>query len=63
MAKKMHQRTEADWEAIWDAQTLASAEVIKGDAERLKAAKAWAKKLVEEETAEAEAMKKVAESA
>lgn len=57
---KKHNRTDKDWDAIWDAETLARAEIIKGDADRLKAATAWAKKLVEEEKAEADAMGKVA---
>lgn len=57
---KKHNRTEKDWDAIWDAETLARAEVIKGDATRMKAAIAWAKKLKDEEEAEADAMGAVA---
>lgn len=57
---KKHNRTEKDWDAIWDAETLARAEVIKSDPTRMKAAIAWAKKLVEEEEAEADAMGAVA---
>lgn len=57
---KVHNRTEKDWEAIWDAETLARAELIKSTPARLKAATAWAKKLVDEEKAEAEAMQTVA---
>lgn len=58
---KKHNRTEKDWDAIWDAETLARAEVIKSDTTRMKAAIAWAKKLVEEEEAEADAMGRVSE--
>ena len=57
---KKHNRTEKDWDAIWDAETLARAEVIKSDAARMKAAIAWAKKLKDEEEAEADAMGAVA---
>ena len=53
-------RSDADWEAIHDANTLSRAELVKGDPKRLKAATAWAKKLVEQEKAEAAAMNKVA---
>ena len=60
MPSNIHNRTDKDWEAIWDAQTLANAEIIKGDETRLKAATKWAAKLVEEEKAEAAAMSKVA---
>ena len=59
---KKHNRTDADWEAIWDAETLARAEVIKADSTRLAAAQKWAKKLVEEEKAEATAMQTVADA-
>lgn len=60
MAKKVHNRTDKDWEAIWDAETLARAELIKGDETRLAAAQKWAKELAEEEKAETAAMQKVA---
>ena len=60
--EKLHKRSDKDWEAIGDANTLARAELIKNSPERLKSAQAWAKKLVEEEKAEAEAMSKVAKS-
>lgn len=58
---KPEQMTEADYEGKWDAHTLASAEVIKKDAGRLKRAAAWAELLTEEENAQADAMKAVAE--
>ena len=54
--------TDAQWQAYWDAQTLANAEIIKGDDKRLEAAKEAAKKAVKEEKAEADAMQKVADS-
>lgn len=57
-----YNRKDEDWEAIYDAQTLAAAEIIKADSKRLKAAKKWAAKLVEEEKEETEAMAKVANS-
>lgn len=57
---KKHNRTDKDWDAIYDAETLARAEMIKGDANRLKSAIAWAKKLKDEEANEADAMAKVA---
>lgn len=57
---KMHERTDADWDAISDANSLARAFIINSDPKRLKAAKAWAKKLAEEEKIEADAMKTVA---
>ena len=57
---KPENRTEEDWTAVHDADTLAMAEVIKADSARYKRAVAWAKALVEKEDAEAEAMRKVA---
>jgi len=59
--KKPQNRTDADWEAIWDAGALSQAELIKGDAARFKAAKEWAALLVKEEKEEAAAMQKVAD--
>ena len=47
-------------EARWDAQTLAEAEVIRGDATRHAAAKGAAAKLAQEEAEKVKAMKKVA---
>lgn len=48
------------WQAQSDARTLAEAEVIKGDPERLKAAQEAAVKLAEESREEAEGMSMVA---
>ena len=48
------------WQAECDARTLADAEAIKKDEERLNAAKEAAKTMVDEKQAEAEAMAKVA---
>ena len=60
--KKYHQRTEEDWQAIHDANTVAAAEKIKADAARMKQAKRWAAVLVEEENEDFEAMRKIADS-
>lgn len=51
---------EKEWRAENDARVLVEAEVIMGDPERLKAAQAKAKKMVEEKKRESEAMAKVA---
>lgn len=53
-------RSDEDWSAIYDAETLMRAEVIKVDSTRLKNAVAWAKELSKEEQVEASAMKTVA---
>jgi len=58
MAKSL---TSTQMSAEWDAHTLMRAEVIKGDVKRLAAAQKAARKLAEEEAAEARAMKKVAQ--
>lgn len=58
--KKPHDRTEAEWEAIYDAESLARAEQIKADPDRLAAATTWAKVLLSKEKAETVAMEKVA---
>lgn len=58
---KPDKRTEADWSAIWDAQSLSNAEIIKNDAVRFKSAKEWAALLVKEEKEEAKAMQTVAD--
>ena len=55
-----HNRTEKDWSSIYDAQTLAAAELIKADTKRYERAVEWAEKLVKEEQAEAKAMQDVA---
>ena len=47
----------------WDAQSLAEAEKIKADPERVKAAAIAAKKMVEDSKKEAAAMQKVASKA
>lgn len=52
--------TEKDYEAQWDADTLARALIIQGDPARLKAAVEWAKLQVEAEKDEAKAFEKVA---
>lgn len=51
---------EKKWQAESDARTLAEAEVIKGDPDRLKAAQESAKGMAEEKSDEAAAMKKIA---
>ena len=52
--------TEAEWQAQADANTLAEAEVIKGDEARLKKAQEAAKKIADEQRERAAAMSKVA---
>jgi hypothetical protein len=51
---------EKQWQAECDARTLAEAEEIKGDPERLKAAQACADKEADDKLQEAANMKKVA---
>ena len=58
--KKPEQRTDKDWQGIWDARSLADAQTIQADPARLKEAQEWAAVLVEEEQQEAESMKTVA---
>lgn len=53
-------KTEKEWEARYDAETLARAEVIKKDPQRLAAAQEQAGKMAEAETEEARALRKVA---
>lgn len=53
-------KTDKEWQAQYDAQTLAQAEEIKADETRLAAAQAQAKKMVENKREEAKAMAKVA---
>lgn len=60
--KKEHQRTEEDWNAIWDARQLATAEQIKNDPDRYAKAQLWAAVLVSEENEQAEAMQTVADA-
>jgi hypothetical protein len=52
--------SDAEWQAKDDARTLAEAEEIKMDKERLERAKAAANKILEEKREEAKAMAKVA---
>lgn len=49
-----------DYQAEWDAQSLAEAEKIKGDPARLEKAQTAAVRLAEEEREKANAMRKVA---
>lgn len=67
MAKDMNdtsgmtdEQREAHWQAQNDARTLAEAEMIKNDPERLKAATEMADKMAEEKVEEARSMSKVA---
>ena len=53
-------KTDADYEAKWDAETLAKAELIKNDASRLEKAQVAAGKIAEQEREEANAMARVA---
>ena len=57
------EQREAHWQAQNDARTLADAEVIKNDADRLKAATEMAKRMADEKVEEARAMSKVATQA
>lgn len=60
LAKKQpHERTEQEWQSIWDARTLADVEVIKADEKRLANAQLWAAVLLIEEREETSAMQKV----
>lgn len=52
--------TDAQWRAKWDAETLAKAELIKDDPDRLSKAQDAAAKLVKEEREEANVMARVA---
>lgn len=52
--------TDQEHRARWDAESLAQAEKIKADPERLSRAKEAAKKLADEEAEDARAMRKVA---
>ena len=59
----MSVKTEAQWQAEYDADTLARAEMIKSDPKRLAAASKAAAAKVEKEKKEAAAMAKVAKIA
>ena len=52
--------SELDWKAESDARTLAEAEIIKGDNNRLNRAQIAAAKIAAEESEKARAMKKIA---
>lgn len=53
-------QSDKEWQAQYDAETLATAEEIKADEPRLKAAEAKAAKMAEDKQEQAKAMKKVA---
>lgn len=57
---KPENRTEAHWQAIYDARSLMEANIINKDEARLKNAKLWAGVLLQEETDQTEALKEVA---
>jgi hypothetical protein len=52
--------SDKEWQAECDARTLAEAEVIKSDSERMNRAQGAAAKMAKEEEKEKDAMKKVA---
>lgn len=56
----MASRTEAQWQAENDARTIARADAIKADPQRLQAAKGAAARIVGEETAEANSLRRLA---
>lgn len=58
--KKDHTRTDEDWDAIYDARSLARYQELINDPSRLKKAKLWAQVLAIREQKEADAMKKAA---
>lgn len=58
----MHPKTEHEWRAESDANTLAEAKVIAQDTARLKAAQTAAARLADEQKAKAAAMQKVADN-
>lgn len=60
MSSTVGTKTEQEWEAEYDAGTLAKAEEIKADAKRLAKAQKAAKKLQEEKAKEAAALAKIA---
>jgi len=53
-------KTDKEYEARWDAETLANAENIKADKPRLSAAQAAARAIVDERAKDAQSMQKVA---
>jgi hypothetical protein len=55
-------KSEEDWQAEDDAHTIARAEEVKADPERLKRAQKAAKRIVEQEKARAKAMEKLAKA-
>ena len=60
MSTNLELKTESEWEAHSDAQTLMRAAVIEADAGRMKAAKAMAKKILKAQAAEKKALEKIA---
>ena len=58
--KKSHERTDADWEAIYDAKTLVNAEVVKSDPTREQLARLWAAVLLMEDKTENKALEQIA---
>jgi hypothetical protein len=56
----MRPLSDMDYEAKWDAQTLAQAETIRADPNRLNNAKTAAQRMASEQEENAKAMKKVA---
>lgn len=59
---KMMTKSDAQWEAQNDAETLARAAEIKADKKRMAAASSAAKKMVDEAAMRAKAMKRIAGS-
>ena len=56
-------RTDEEYEARWDAETLANAERIKADPNRLSSAQSAAKALADQQTEDQKVMRKVAKPA
>ena len=61
MAKKAHEKTDAEWAAEWDARQIMDSMIIQADKTRFAAAIEAAKRLAKEEDEQAEAMRKVSE--
>lgn len=61
-AIKDHNRTDEQWQAIYDARTLANAKVIEGDTDRYNLAKLWAGVILLDEKEETDALQKVADA-
>lgn len=54
-------KSEAQWKAETDAQTLAEADIINKDENRLSAAKSASKRMIEEKELELKGLRKIAE--